>query len=132
MSVKDTSPYNRTWWKNPVNWRDDLPRKIAIMQRLESLEHQNTLKFRGYRLNMKERRYRLYQDYCDYTDLLTIMEYYVRIYEPRLNYYMQLRQPLEDEARERFKQLCKDQPAGKHRFSDIKRTLSRLYFKVLN
>jgi hypothetical protein len=42
MSVKDTSPYNRTWWRNPVNWRDHLPRELAIMQRLESLEHQNS------------------------------------------------------------------------------------------
>jgi hypothetical protein len=82
------------------------------MQRLESLDHQSILKFRVYRLNMKERRYRLYQDYCDYTDLLTIMEYYSRIYEPRLNCYRRLRQPLQDAARARREKRSKDEEEG--------------------
>jgi hypothetical protein len=76
MAVKDHKAMSQNEWINPINWRDGLPREIAVMQRLKSLENRNILGFRGYRLNMKQRRWRLFQDYCDYKNLQEVLLYY--------------------------------------------------------
>ena len=129
MSIKDITPKERSFWVDPVYWRDGLPREIAIMQRLESLQHKNILKFRGYRLNMKQRQYRLYHDFCDYTDLYNIMEFYRRSYGLRLQVHRGLkakRKKREDRANKRMAKRAKANEDRANERSDIDGTL-RLY-----
>ncbi|KAJ4363495.1 hypothetical protein N0V83_009790 [Neocucurbitaria cava] len=76
MCVKDTHPASREYWINPTNWRDGLPQELAICQRLHKCKSEGILRFRGYRLNMQERRYRMYNDVCDYTDLGDVLSSY--------------------------------------------------------
>jgi hypothetical protein len=90
MAIKDNQSRVRDAWIQPTEWRDGVPRDIAVMQRLDSLEHQNILKFRGYRLNMEDRRYRIYTDFCDYGTLHGVPAYYERRTAPWIKEYSML------------------------------------------
>ncbi|KAL6711566.1 hypothetical protein ACN47E_004500 [Coniothyrium glycines] len=77
LAIKDTEPMaSRARWANPLEWRDNLPQELAIEQRLDAQKSGNINKFHGYRLNMKEMRYRMYHDVCDYGDLQSALHYY--------------------------------------------------------
>ncbi|KAF2855226.1 hypothetical protein T440DRAFT_377723, partial [Plenodomus tracheiphilus IPT5] len=76
MAIKDTKPLHQHNWVNPTYWRDNLPREIAIQQRLAAQSHAGITPFRGYRLNMRSRRYRQYFDYCDYHGLSDVLVQY--------------------------------------------------------
>ncbi|KAF9692816.1 hypothetical protein EKO04_009107 [Ascochyta lentis] len=79
MVVKDNVAFLRDGWRDPKNWRDRLPREIAIHRRLESRRSAETeacrhiVKYRGHRLLMSRRRFRLYTDYASGGDLQVAM-----------------------------------------------------------
>jgi hypothetical protein len=56
-------------WKHPTKWRGRLPREIYNHKLLDStrtgVSHRNIIRHRGYRLMMRERRFRLYLDLCE-------------------------------------------------------------------
>lgn len=71
MVVKDNATAaKRDAWRDPKNWRDRLPREIAIHRRIETRRtkgpdaFQYIIKYRGHRLLMSKRRFRLYLDFA--------------------------------------------------------------------
>lgn len=76
MVVKETTISNASW-RDPQNWRNRLPREIAIHRRVGSSQRRNDrdagsrslIRHYGYRLMMRKRRYRLYLEYCESMDL---------------------------------------------------------------
>ena len=85
MAVKDNSAVSRSDWRDPKNWRDRLPREIAVGCRIESrrAEEPEACQYinrqRGYRLLMSERRFRLYADFASGGDLCNaVMPYHQR------------------------------------------------------
>lgn len=70
MVVKDNASATLEAWRDPKNWRDGLPRELAITQRIEARreaepeEFQYINRFRGHRLLMSARRFRLYADFA--------------------------------------------------------------------
>ena len=83
MVTKDSKEQQLVYWMNPVYWRDNLPTEIAIQTRLRAQNHQNIHQFRGHRLNMEYRRYRLFNDYCDYGDAGEMLNDYYTTFQPR-------------------------------------------------
>lgn len=79
MVVKDIAAAPRAWWRDPKYWRDRLPKEIAIHRRIESRREiepdacRNIIRYRGHRMLMSKRRYRLYTDYASGGDLLNAM-----------------------------------------------------------
>jgi serine/threonine protein kinase len=76
MIIKEVRPHN--WkWRDPTYWRDYLPREIRVHQKIDAkrpgdgktLGHGNLLRHRGYRLMMRQRRYKLYLDFREGGDL---------------------------------------------------------------
>jgi hypothetical protein len=59
------------------------------MQRLGSLNHQNIHRFRGYRLNLRKRRYRMYHQYCEYADLYDVLRFYSYSHNARYKQWVQ-------------------------------------------
>ena len=77
MAVKDAKAAEPTEWIDPMRWRDQLPREIALSQRLAAQDDAGIVGFRGHRLNMADRRSRLYLDYADYGSAMDVlMAYY--------------------------------------------------------
>ena len=71
MAIKETMGINAHEWCSPFNWRDQLPMPIAIQERRRNEGgHPNIHGHRGYWLNMREKRYRVYNDVCKYGDML--------------------------------------------------------------
>ena len=71
MVVKDTkaSPWE---WRDPIHWRSNLPRELQVHKVIDRDRpaghvsgYDNLLKHDGYRLMMRQRRYRLYLEYCE-------------------------------------------------------------------
>ncbi|KAF2005682.1 hypothetical protein P154DRAFT_608679 [Amniculicola lignicola CBS 123094] len=81
MAVKDVRIPHRGKWRDPINWRDNLPREVAIHERIENAHgvrpasgyhpngHHHIVQYRGFRLHHRERRYRLYLDWCRWDNL---------------------------------------------------------------
>ncbi|KNG45433.1 serine threonine protein kinase [Stemphylium lycopersici] len=65
----------RHQWRDPLQWRDRLPREIRTHQIVDSgradavPDHGNLARHQGYRLMMRQRRYWLYLDYYEGGDL---------------------------------------------------------------
>jgi hypothetical protein len=85
MPVKDNAAVSRRAWRDPKNWRDRLPREIAVGRRIESrrAEEPEACQYinrqRGYRLLMSKRRFRLYANFASGGDLYTaVMPYHQR------------------------------------------------------
>lgn len=77
MAIKDTKAAEQYEWIDATRWRDNLPREIALSQRLAAQDHPGIVGFRGYRLNMADRRSRLFLDYSDYGSAMDVlMGYY--------------------------------------------------------
>jgi hypothetical protein len=77
IAIKDSKQIERDRWDHAYYWRDQLPRDIAIQDRLRWQQGRPTVhEYRGYRLNMDDRRYRLYNECCDYGDLRSCLKYY--------------------------------------------------------
>lgn len=77
IATKDSERISRETWIEPVAWRDRLPRDIAIQERLRAQNHNNIHRYRGYRLNMQQRRYRVYNDVCEYLNFWWMLPYYL-------------------------------------------------------
>jgi hypothetical protein len=99
------------------------------MQRLESLEHLNIFEFRGYRLNMKERWYRLYQQFCDYTDFASILGHYKNVYEPRIYIYRHYRTSLQEAEMERLRERIEDGAGKAEEFLEFESRLANPTFE---
>jgi hypothetical protein len=88
IAIKDSQIYSRERWACPLLWRDQLPREIAIQERLRTQGGRPTIHaYHGYCLNMKERRYRLYNEVCDYGNLRGILDHYSKLWAPRTVLY---------------------------------------------
>lgn len=84
MAVKDCGPIDPRDWTNPVSWRDNLPREIAIQKRVDDQGGLPSIhKFWGYRLSMPQKSYRLYNDLCDLGDFGHAFEYYSKQWRMR-------------------------------------------------
>lgn len=76
MTVKDCKHDEYHKWIDPSMWRDRLPREIAIYERIKQQGgHRNIHRYRGYRLNMKQHRWRLYTDLCKYRSITGAEDY---------------------------------------------------------
>ncbi|KAI8943727.1 hypothetical protein NX059_001706 [Plenodomus lindquistii] len=84
MAIKDFKNMRHKEWTNPVAWRDNLPREIAVGERLTAQGHAGIARLRGYRLNMGERRYRQYLDFSDFHDLYRVLFPYVQDHHPEV------------------------------------------------
>ncbi|KAJ8105784.1 hypothetical protein OPT61_g9972 [Boeremia exigua] len=84
MVVKDNAVCSREGWRDPKNWRDGLPREIAINRRIEARRviepdaFRYIIRYRGHRLLMWKRRFRLYTDFASGGDLANAMDPYDR------------------------------------------------------
>lgn len=88
MAVKDSRAYDNGEWTDPINWRDRLPRDIAVQRRLhEQGGHENIHAFKGHRLSMPQQRYRVYNEICDKGTYARAFEYYSRQWEARREQY---------------------------------------------
>jgi hypothetical protein len=73
MVVKDVQR-RASQWRDPQNWRNRLPREIQIHELIEERRNdepgcQYLVRYYGYRLLMSSRRYRIYLDYYDASNL---------------------------------------------------------------
>ncbi|KAL1639269.1 hypothetical protein SLS58_008111 [Diplodia intermedia] len=64
VAVKEEESGTGTW-TDPYNWRDGLPREISIQEHLKKINPPcpYLISSRGYRLNLRQRRWRLYLPY---------------------------------------------------------------------
>jgi hypothetical protein len=73
---------------SPINWRDRLPRDIAVQKRLDDQGGLRSIhKFRGYRLSMAQHCYRVYNDLCDKGTFVSAFEYYSKQWRMRVSHY---------------------------------------------
>lgn len=72
-------------WVNPINWRDRLPREIAIMRRLDEQggSENNMHRYYGHRIDAGARRYRIYTEVCDLGNLENALQWYSRQWRRR-------------------------------------------------
>jgi ubiquitin C-terminal hydrolase len=80
LAVKDAFTIDLADWVNPINWRDQLPREIAIQRRLhERHGHEHHVHhYYGHRIAFWQRQYRLYNEVCDLGSLMDAMDWYSR------------------------------------------------------
>jgi hypothetical protein len=71
MVIKEARP-DQFNWRDPLQWRDNLPKEIRNHQKIDSNRiasvnrgHRNLVRHRGYRLMMRQRRFRLFLDYYE-------------------------------------------------------------------
>ena len=85
FAVRDVATLALRHWVDPVNWRDRLPREIAIMRRLEKQggHHHNIHRYFGHRIDMYKRRYRIYTEVCDLNNVASALEWYSRQWRRR-------------------------------------------------
>ena len=88
IAVKDSRAVPIDQWTSPFYWRDCLPRDIAIQKRLDAQSGLPSIhKFRGYRLSMPNRCYRVYNDLCEEGTPLKAFEFYSRQWRIRRDHY---------------------------------------------
>jgi hypothetical protein len=87
MAVRDVAPIDRERWTFPFFWRDRLPREIAIQERLkEQAGHDHNIhRYYGNRVDMSQRRYRVYNEVCQFGDLYTALGTYSTMWTERRN-----------------------------------------------
>ncbi|KAF2748597.1 kinase-like protein [Sporormia fimetaria CBS 119925] len=99
MAVKDAMPCKLETWLDPKSWSNQPPREIDIHRALEAGRpagngggFKHIVRFFGYRLMMKQRRYRTYLEACDAGDLWdatkhALLEYYDEPRESGLQFH---------------------------------------------
>lgn len=78
IAVRDIGTVDRKYWTSPFFWRDQLPRELAINIRLDeqdAYEH-SIHRYFGHRLDMPKRRYRVYNEVCEFGNLLDVLDTY--------------------------------------------------------
>lgn len=92
LAFRDVGTIHQVKWIDPTNWRnwrDRLPRKIAIMKRLHDQggASRNIHRYFGHRIDMYKRRYRIYTEVCDLGNTKGALELYSRLWRRRRNKY---------------------------------------------
>lgn len=70
MVIKDMARASSGRWRDPQQWRNRRPREIRIHELVEKRREaqpamcRNLVIYRGSRMLMRQRRYRLYTEYC--------------------------------------------------------------------
>ncbi|KAH6625332.1 kinase-like domain-containing protein [Boeremia exigua] len=88
MVVKENATVERDVWRDPKNWRDRLPREIAVVRRIAARRAaepdacQHIVRYRGHRMLMSKRRFRLYTDFSSGGDMSRAMTPYVDKWNP--------------------------------------------------
>ncbi|KAJ4376031.1 hypothetical protein N0V83_001311 [Neocucurbitaria cava] len=72
--IKDAKPTPQNW-RDPIQWRDHLPRET---------DREGLIQHYGHRLMMRQRRYRIYLKYYPGGDVLTALQYNTRIHTDML------------------------------------------------
>ena len=89
MAVRDVGTIDRKKWTSPFAWRDRLPLEVAVQVRLDEqkgYEH-SIHRYFGHRLDMSKRRYRVYNEVCEFGDLLEVLAVYSRSWRRRRDVY---------------------------------------------
>ncbi|KAF2126727.1 hypothetical protein P153DRAFT_68753 [Dothidotthia symphoricarpi CBS 119687] len=79
MAVKETRNHSARHWRDPKNWRGRLPQEVQIHRLVEerravdSDKFRHLIRYRGHRLLMSKRKYRIYLDFCSGSDLKCAM-----------------------------------------------------------
>ena len=81
MAVKDTESAKTQDWTNAFSFRDKLPTGLAILACLSAQPHPTIHPCHSYRIDMQQRRWRMYNDYCDYGCLALALNAYTRMDE---------------------------------------------------
>jgi hypothetical protein len=91
-------------WTSQKLWRDRLPLSVAIQERIFNEGHRKSIHgYRGYRLNMTQKRFRIYNDIYKYGDLSRAMRRYSRPWYDRARTLEEERtEDLPDTIPERF------------------------------
>jgi len=91
-------------WTSPKTWRDRLPISVAVQERIRNEGRPKSIHgYRGYRLNMTQKRFRIYNDMCKYGDLTRAMRRYSRPWYDRARTPEEARtEDLPDTIPERF------------------------------
>jgi serine/threonine protein kinase len=84
MAVRDVV-LDRESWTSPFSWRDYLPMELAVHVRLheQAAHEQGIHRYSGHRLDMPRRRYRVYNDVCEFGDLYTALGEYSKRWRRR-------------------------------------------------
>jgi len=71
MVIKDMERAPSGRWRDPQQWRNRRPREVRIHELVEERRKaepamcRNLVIYRGSRIMMRQRRYRLYTEYCE-------------------------------------------------------------------
>ncbi|KAH7092317.1 hypothetical protein FB567DRAFT_625351 [Paraphoma chrysanthemicola] len=104
IAARDVATMDPPKWTNPVSWRDQLPREIAIQVRLnEQNGHEHNIhRYLGHRISFWQRRYRIFNEACGLGDLFRALISYSKPWHKRRNMFRWLEaHPEIIEARER-------------------------------
>jgi hypothetical protein len=92
MGVKETVPSLESW-KDPFQWRNQLPREVAIHQLIDhnridnDLADRHLIEHRGHRLMMSKRKFRLYLEFCSggnlYSATAQLFDEWTKLYNKR-------------------------------------------------
>ncbi|KAF2845638.1 hypothetical protein T440DRAFT_522521 [Plenodomus tracheiphilus IPT5] len=82
---------------SPIYWRDQLPREIAVQIRLDEVQayDHNVHQYYGHRINLRNSRYRIFNEYCCLGAMDDVMRWYSMGWCVRRNLYQwrQMRLP---------------------------------------
>jgi serine/threonine protein kinase len=89
MAVRDVKPIGLDQWTSPIHWRDHLPTEIAVQVRLneQGAHEHNIHRYLGHRIDMKQCRYRVYNELCAFGDLCEALEIYSKGWRRRRNIF---------------------------------------------
>lgn len=76
-------------WIGPIFWRDKLPMELAIQTRLERRKaHEHHVhRYHGHRIDVKKRRFRVFNKVCDMGDICQSLVWYSRWWRRRRNMF---------------------------------------------
>lgn len=76
-------------WIGPIFWRDKLPMELAVQTRLERRKaHEHHVhRYYGHRIDMRKRRFRVFNEVCEMGDLVHALDWYSRGWRRRRNMF---------------------------------------------
>jgi hypothetical protein len=88
LAVRDVT-VDPTNWVNPIYWRDQLPREIAIQRRLHARNGHEHHVHRYYadRISFYQRKYRVFNEVCNLGCLMDALDWYSRQWRRRHNMF---------------------------------------------
>jgi hypothetical protein len=105
IAARDVATMPPSKWMDPINWRERLPREIAIQVRLNEQDgyKHNIHRYLGHRVNFRLRRYRVFNEVCGLGDLYHTLSPYSHPWLKRRNMFRWLEaHPEIGEAREAY------------------------------